>query len=123
MRGGGGGPAFKKGHAKVGGRRKGTPNKVPKGLKIATGPPVMRGDGGGPEFERGHEKLGGRRKGTPNKLTVELYRHWLLAAEALGADGLGKDGLVGHFMRLARRNPELFCALLVKVFLRRPTAT
>lgn len=57
----------------------------------------------------------GRKKGTPNKATKALKDAILLAAETVGQDGKGKDGLVGYCKRLAFDEPKAFSTLLGKV--------
>ena len=61
------------------------------------------------------ERRGGRKAGTPNKVTGSLKEAILLAAEAVGADGKGKDGLLGYLTSLARRHPAIFVPLLGRV--------
>lgn len=53
------------------------------------------------------EKTGGRKAGTPNKLTRELKDAILNAFEKVG----GEDYLV----KVAKKNPAVFCQLLGKV--------
>lgn len=57
----------------------------------------------------------GRRKGTPNKTTRALKEAIVLAAEKVGQDGKGQDGLTGYLVRLATDEPKAFAALLGKV--------
>src|SRR6516162_4583358 len=45
-------------------------------------------------------KHGGRKPGTPNKLTKELKDAVIQAAERVGSDEKGKDGLIGYLMRV-----------------------
>jgi hypothetical protein len=63
-------------------------------------------------FQKGHRKFGGRKKGTPNVVTKDLKIAIIDAAERLGSDGKGKDGLVGYLMALAAGEPRTFGALL-----------
>jgi len=57
----------------------------------------------------------GRKKGTPNKTTAVLKEAILLAAEQVGENGRGKDGLVGYIKRVARKDTKAMAALLGKV--------
>lgn len=73
-------------------------------------------------FNRGREKTGGRKAGVRNKLTREmneLSRDILemtkKAAEAVGSDGAGKDGMVGYLENIAVGHPSAFCRLLGRV--------
>ena len=65
-------------------------------------------------FEKGHKKLGGRKAGVPNKFPRDLRDAILAAAESVGSDGRGRDGLVGYFMRLAK-HPKIFVKLLLRI--------
>ena len=73
-------------------------------------------------FKRGRKKTGGRKAGVRNKLTREmneLSRDMLdmtkKAAEAIGSDGAGKDGMVGYLQNIAIQHPPAFCRLLSRV--------
>lgn len=57
----------------------------------------------------------GRVKGTPNKTTATLKEAILKAAEAVGQDGAGKDGLTGYLKHVAKSDVKAFSALLGKV--------
>ena len=57
----------------------------------------------------------GRKPGVPNKITTALKEAIILAAAKRGADGEGKDGLVGYLFWLARAEPKSFAALLGRV--------
>lgn len=57
----------------------------------------------------------GSRKGVPNKTTTALKEAILLAAERVGKDGKGKDGLTGYLENLAAREPKAFSSLLGRV--------
>jgi len=57
----------------------------------------------------------GRAKGTPNKTTKALKDAILMAAEATGCDGKGKDGLVGYLKHVAASDVKAFSTLLGKV--------
>jgi hypothetical protein len=58
---------------------------------------------------------GGRRKGVPNKTTLVLKSAILKAAEAVGSDGNGKDGLTGYLQMIAEKHPKEMCYLISKV--------
>jgi hypothetical protein len=66
-------------------------------------------------FKKGRKKTGGRKAGVPNKTTRFLREAIILAAEAVGSDGNGKDGLVGYLMKVANKNTAGFCSLLGRV--------
>jgi hypothetical protein len=72
---------------------------IPPGLK-----PIQKG-----------ERRGGSAPGVPNKMTTTLKDAILKAAELVGADGKGKDGLVGNLKDLAGNRKELFVPLLARV--------
>ena len=57
----------------------------------------------------------GRKKGTPNKTTATLKEAILLAAEEVGQDGSGADGLKGYLKRVAQEDLKAFSGLLGKV--------
>jgi hypothetical protein len=57
-------------------------------------------------------KHGGRQPGTPNKMTTELKEAVIEAAQRVGSDLKGKDGLVGYLMRLGRDDTKIFGTLL-----------
>jgi hypothetical protein len=57
----------------------------------------------------------GRPKGVPNKTTALLKEAILLAAEQVGSDGNGTEGLSGYCRYLAEREPRAFAVLLGKV--------
>lgn len=54
----------------------------------------------------------GRRKGSTNKATALLKDAIVLAAQAVGSDGKGKDGVTGYCEHLARNEPKAFAALM-----------
>jgi hypothetical protein len=64
---------------------------------------------------RSHPRGGDRRKEMPNKGTPNLVEAIISAAAQVGEDGLGKGGLVGYLVRIARTEPKLFANLLVRV--------
>lgn len=57
----------------------------------------------------------GNRKGIPNKSTTLLKDAILYAAEAVGEDGKGKDGLIGYLVGVAKKHPKAYCRLLARV--------
>lgn len=57
----------------------------------------------------------GRPKGTPNKATKLLKDAILKAAEDVGEDNNGKDGIVGYCRHLAKTEPKAFSTLMGKV--------
>jgi hypothetical protein len=57
----------------------------------------------------------GRPKGSANKTTTALKEAILKAAEDVGMDGKGKEGLVGYLKRVASQDVKAFSALLGKV--------
>lgn len=60
-------------------------------------------------------KSPGRPKGSPNKTTQTLKDAILLAAEEVGNDGQGQDGLKGYLKRVATEDVKAFAGLLGKV--------
>jgi hypothetical protein len=66
-----------------------------------------------PDSGRKHRtKHGGRQLGAPNKMTTELKEAVIEAAQRVGSDLKGKDGLVGYLMRLGQDDPKMFGTLL-----------
>lgn len=57
----------------------------------------------------------GRKKGVPNKTTKLLKDAILMAAENVGSNGKGKDGLVGYCTYLATDQPKAFAQLIGRV--------
>lgn len=57
----------------------------------------------------------GRPKGSANKTTAALKEAILQAAEAVGVDGKGKEGLIGYLKRVATQDVKAFASLLGKV--------
>jgi hypothetical protein len=57
----------------------------------------------------------GRRAGIPNRTTRILREAILLAAEQVGEDKHGHDGLVGYLRKIAVEEPRAFCQLLQRV--------
>lgn len=57
----------------------------------------------------------GRPKGSINKTTGKLKEAILLAAEGVGSDGDGKDGLTGYLTHVAKTDVKAFSGLLGKV--------
>ena len=63
----------------------------------------------------GYRNGAGRPTGRPNVVTATLKRAVLLAAENVGEDGHGKDGLQGYLRRLALNEPQAFTSLLRRI--------
>lgn len=57
----------------------------------------------------------GRPAGIQNKTTRTLKEAILLAAEQVGQDGKGKDGLTGYLRRVAQEDVKAYSSLLAKV--------
>ena len=57
----------------------------------------------------------GRPAGIPNKTTTALKEAILLAAETVGQDGAGANGLTGYLVMLAKVEPKSFAGLLGRV--------
>lgn len=57
----------------------------------------------------------GRGAGNVNKTTKTLKEAILLAAEQVGHDNKGKDGLTGYLRRVAQEDAKAFSTLLGKV--------
>lgn len=57
----------------------------------------------------------GRPKGSPNKTTAMLKDAILQAAESIGEDQAGKDGLAGYCAFLAKEEPRAFASLLGRI--------
>jgi hypothetical protein len=63
-------------------------------------------------YRKRRTKHGGRKPGTPNKMTTELKEAVIEAAQRVGSDRNGKDGLVGYLMRLGQDDTKTFGTLL-----------
>lgn len=76
-------------------------------------------DSGYRKFRKGHDPrrvVGkGRPKGVQNKVTRELKEAIIVAAELVGSNKKGKDGLPGYLSWLAIKKPEVFGRLLEKL--------
>jgi hypothetical protein len=59
-------------------------------------------------FEPRHAKTGGRKRGTRNLITPEHRAAVLEAADRVGYDGNGKDGVGGYFKYVGERDPTFF---------------
>ncbi len=58
---------------------------------------------------------GGRKRGIPNRTTSVLKTAILKAAEAVGSDGNGRDGLVGYLQMIAEKHPKEMVHLLSRI--------
>lgn len=63
----------------------------------------------------GFRENAGRPKGSPNKVTALLKDAVIKAAEEVGEDGNGSEGLTGYCKRLADKEPKAFAALLGRI--------
>jgi hypothetical protein len=63
-------------------------------------------------FKKGHKKLGGRQIGTPNRVNSNLIERIVQAAEQVGSDGKGKNGVDGYLQMLAGKKAAYFVGLL-----------
>jgi hypothetical protein len=66
-------------------------------------------------FERGHARRGGRKRGTPNLMSKEEKSAIVEAADRIGYDLNGKDGIRGYFKWLGEYHPEVFGMILVRI--------
>jgi hypothetical protein len=64
--------------------------------------------------ERGYDSRG-RKKGGQMRTTTVLKDAILYAAQKVGEDGRGLNGLVGYLTNIARTDPRTFAALLARV--------
>lgn len=60
-------------------------------------------------------RYGGRAMGTQNKMTRTIKEALVMAAESVGEDGKGTDGLFGYLRRVALRDHRTFCAMLGRI--------
>ena len=66
-------------------------------------------------FTPGNTLSRGRMKGSVNRITKDLKLGLLDAAESLGEDGNGKNGLTGYLRFVGANHPKAFCHMLGKV--------
>ena len=71
---------------------------------------------------RGYDSRG-RRKGGQSRTSVVLKDAILYAAQKVGEDGKGLNGLVGFLTRIARNDPKTFASLLARVIPLHVTST
>lgn len=69
----------------------------------------------GKPFEKGHPRYGGAKKGTKQLMTRRIRDALINAAELVGSDNKGKDGLTGYLAWLARQEPAVYGRLLEKL--------
>jgi transcriptional regulator of met regulon len=63
----------------------------------------------------GLESGRGRTQGAKNKATSAFAVAFMLAAQQVGEDGRGRNGVVGYLSRIARTEPKLFFRLYIHV--------
>jgi hypothetical protein len=68
-------------------------------------------------FKPGHAKLGGRKKGTPNAISANYAWAMLRAAQRVGSDGIGTDGIIGYLKMVLKRYPQVACVLFTRLLL------
>jgi transcriptional regulator of met regulon len=73
-----------------------------------------------PRASQGDARLGpengpGRRQSAKNKATSAFAVALMLAAQQVGEDNRGRNGLVGYLSRMARTEPKLFFRLFIRV--------
>jgi transcriptional regulator of met regulon len=73
-----------------------------------------------PRASQGDVRLGpengrGRTQGAKNKGTSAFAVAFMLAAQQVGEDGRGRNGVVGYLSRIARTEPKLFFRLFIHV--------
>ena len=90
-------------------------SKKPTDTKLPAGKAAPKTDGKVPATAGKRQPPGGSRKGCPNKTTAALKEAILQAAQAVGSDGKGKEGLVGYLKRVAQKDVKAFSSLLGKV--------
>jgi hypothetical protein len=64
-------------------------------------------------FKPGHQKLGGRKRGTPNLFSRDYKRAIIEAADRIGFDRNGKEGIVGYFMWVAHYHRKMYAVDVV----------
>ena len=66
-------------------------------------------------IDDGNKPGKGRPPGSRNKTTRAIHQASLLAAEAIGEDGKGLNGVVGYLTWLGKNEPASFAAILGKL--------
>ncbi len=74
-------------------------------------------------FKKGHKKLGGRKKGTPNRINGNLIERIVQAADQVGSDGKGNNGVDGYLQMLADKKTGYFVGLLRQAVQKQVPAT
>jgi hypothetical protein len=90
--------------------------KVPRAELNMLGAPLP-GDENRPYDSRG------RRRGGQSRTSVVLKDAILYAAQCVGEDGKGLDGLVGYLKQIARTDPRTYASLLARVIPLQVTST
>src|SRR5215469_6057368 len=67
------------------------------------------------DLRLGPENGRGRTQGAKNKGTSAFAVAFMLAAQQVGEDGRGRNGIVGYLSRIARTEPKLFFRLYIHV--------
>jgi len=65
----------------------------------------------------------GPRRGQSSRTTVVLKDAIIYAAQCVGEDGKGLDGLVGYLKSIAKRDPKTYASLLARVIPLHVTST
>jgi hypothetical protein len=73
----------------------------------------LRGSQG--DMRLGPKNGRGRTQGAKNKRTSAFAVAFMLAAQQVGEDGRGRNGIVGYLSRIARTEPKLFFRLYMHV--------
>jgi hypothetical protein len=67
------------------------------------------------KFAKGYKTTARRAKGQANRITVRIKEALTESLARSGADGKGKDGAIGYFVWLSRKEPSVYGALIGKI--------